>query len=101
MVCFKQIKRTLQMADFLGHNADAVRWQVRTTLLTYPLLRYLRVANRFTPLFTILSAVLWSRLDAPDVLGAMGQQAAVSALGPPRLCRFRRFPLILWDSNPP
>ena len=26
-VFFKQIKQTLQLADFLGHNANAVRWQ--------------------------------------------------------------------------
>jgi hypothetical protein len=34
-VFFKQIKQTLQLADFLGHNANAVRWQVWTALLTY------------------------------------------------------------------
>jgi adenine-specific DNA-methyltransferase len=28
------------LADFLGHNANAVRWQVWTALLTYVLLRY-------------------------------------------------------------
>ncbi len=33
-VFFKQIKQTLQ-GDFLGHNANAVRWQVWTALLTY------------------------------------------------------------------
>ena len=33
-VFFKQIKQTLQLADFLGHNASAVRWQVWTALLT-------------------------------------------------------------------
>src|SRR5260370_39902096 len=27
-VFFKQIKQTLQLADFLGHSANAVRWQV-------------------------------------------------------------------------
>jgi hypothetical protein len=39
-VFFKEIKRTLQLADFLGHNANAVRWQVWTALLTYVLLRF-------------------------------------------------------------
>jgi IS4 transposase len=29
-VFFQQIKPTLQRADFLGHNANAVRWQVWT-----------------------------------------------------------------------
>lgn len=27
-VFFKEIKQTLQLADFLGHSANAVRWQV-------------------------------------------------------------------------
>jgi len=33
-VFFKEIKQALQLADFLGHNANAVRWQVWTALLT-------------------------------------------------------------------
>ena len=40
-VFFKQIKQTLQLADFLGTSANAVRWQVWTALLVYLLLRYL------------------------------------------------------------
>ena len=31
-VFFKQIKQTLQLADFLGHSANAVRWQIWTAL---------------------------------------------------------------------
>ena len=66
-VFFKQIKQTLQLADFLGHNASAVRWQVWTALLVYVLLRYLSYLSKwphsFTRLFTILRAVLWSKLD--------------------------------------
>jgi IS4 transposase len=31
----KEIKQILQLAAFLGHNANAVRWQVWTALLTY------------------------------------------------------------------
>ena len=31
---FKQIKQTLQLADFLGHSANAVRWQIWTTPTT-------------------------------------------------------------------
>jgi IS4 transposase len=38
-VVFKQIKQTLKLADFLGHSADAVRWQIWTALLCYLLLR--------------------------------------------------------------
>jgi hypothetical protein len=75
-VFFKQIKQTLQLADFLGHNANAVRWQVWTALLVYLLLRYLSyVANwghSFTRLFTILRAVLWSKLDLSGLLDCYG-----------------------------
>ena len=75
-VFFKQIKQTLQLADFLGHNANAVRWQVWTALLVYLLLRYLsyvsKWAHSFTRLFTILRAVLWSKLDLMDLLGRYG-----------------------------
>jgi hypothetical protein len=75
-VFFKQIKQTLQLADFLGHNANAVRWQVWTALLVYVLLRYLgflsKWAHSFTRLFTILRSVLWCRLDLLDLLACYG-----------------------------
>ncbi len=75
-VFFKQIKQTLQLADFLGHNANAVRWQVWIALLVYVLLRYLsyvsKWAHSFTRLFTILRAVLWSKLGLLDLLGCYG-----------------------------
>lgn len=75
-VFFKQIKQTLQLADFLGHNANAVRWQIWTALLVYALLRYLSYLSQwghsFTRLFTILRAVLWSKLDLMDLLACYG-----------------------------
>jgi len=75
-VFFKQIKQTLQLADFLGHNANAVRWQVWTALLVYVLLRYLsylsKWAHSFTRLFTILRATLWEKLDLFKLLGCYG-----------------------------
>ena len=75
-VFFKQIKQTLQLADFLGHNANAVRWQVWIALLVYVLLRYLsyvsKWAHSFTRLFAILRAVLWSKIDLWDLLGRYG-----------------------------
>jgi hypothetical protein len=73
---FKQIKQTLQLADFLGHNANAVRWQVWMALLTYVLLRYLtclsRWAHSFTRLFTLLRAAQWQKLDLLALLRAYG-----------------------------
>lgn len=75
-VFFKQIKQTLQLADFLGHNANAVRWQVWTALLVYVLLRYLsylsKWAHSFTRLVTILRAVLWAKLDLLKLLDCYG-----------------------------
>ena len=75
-VFFKQIKQTLQLADFLGHNANAVRWQVWMALLVYVLLRYLSYVSKwshsFTRLFTILRAVLWSNIDLLDLLARYG-----------------------------
>ena len=75
-VFFKQIKQTLQLADFMGHNANAVRWQVWTALLTYVLLRYLsylsKWAHSFTRLFTILRAALWQKFDLLDLLSRYG-----------------------------
>ncbi len=75
-VFFKQIKQTLQLADFLGHNANAVRWQVWIAMLVYVLLRYLshvsKWAHSFTRLFTIVRAVLWSKIDLLQLLGCYG-----------------------------
>ena len=75
-VFFKQIKQTLQLADFLGHNANAVRWQVWMALLVYVLLRYLSYlaqwAHSFTRLFTILRAALWEKLDLLKLLDCYG-----------------------------
>lgn len=76
---FKQIKQTLQLADFLGHNANAVRWQVWMALLTYVLLRYLsylsKWAHSFTRLFTLLRAAQWQKLDLLKLLAAYGTAA--------------------------
>jgi len=73
---FKQIKQTLQLADFLGHNANAVRWQVWTALLVYVLLRFLAFVHQwhhsFTRLFTLLRSALWRRWDLASLLQCYG-----------------------------
>lgn len=75
-VFFKQIKQTLQLGDFLGHNANAVRWQIWLALLVYVLLRYLSHVSKwthsFTRLFTILRAVMWAKLDLLGLLDGYG-----------------------------
>jgi Transposase DDE domain/Domain of unknown function (DUF4372) len=96
-VFFKELKQTLQLADFLGHNANAVRWQVWTALLVYVLLRFCAFlsqwAHSFTRLFTLLRSALWQRLDLRDLLECYGtaggggrflgtpQQAYLPAIG--------------------
>lgn len=60
---FKQIKQTLQLTNFLGHNANAVKWQIWMALLVYLLLRFQAWSNdwshSFSRLFTRLRAGLW------------------------------------------
>jgi hypothetical protein len=64
-VFFKEIKQTLQLADFLGQSANAVRWQVWIGLLVHLLLRYLAFlhswSHSFTRIFTVVRSALWNR----------------------------------------
>ena len=75
-VFFKQIKQTLQLADFLGNSANAVRWQVWTALLVLLLLRYLAWATNwphsFTRIFTLLRAAMWQKLEVFSLLRSYG-----------------------------
>ena len=75
-VFFKQIKQTLQLADFLGTSANAVRWQVWTALLVYLLLRYLAFLSQwshsFSRLFTLLRVALWKKWDVLSLLRRYG-----------------------------
>jgi hypothetical protein len=84
-VFFKQIKQTLQLADFIGHNENAVRWQVWTALLTYVLLRLISYIGKwkgsFSRLFTVIRGVLWSRFD----LLALLDRCCGTADGTPRM----------------
>jgi Transposase DDE domain/Domain of unknown function (DUF4372) len=75
-VFFKQIKQTLQLADFLGTSANAVRWQVWTALLVYLLLRYLAFLSQwshsFSRLFTLIRVALWKKWDVLNLLRRYG-----------------------------
>ena len=75
-VFFKQIKQTLQLADFLGTSANAVRWQVWTALLVYLLLRYLSFlsnwSHSFSRLFTLVRTALWKKWDLLALLERYG-----------------------------
>ena len=75
-VFFKQIKQSLQLADFLGTSANAVRWQIWTALLTYLLLRYLSFlsdwSHSFSRLFTLIRTCLWKKWDLLSLLKIYG-----------------------------
>jgi len=83
-VFFKQIKQTLQLADFLGHSRNAILWQVWMALLAYVLIRFIGYLGQwkgtFRRLFTLLRGVLFSRLDAFSIMSLCG-----TARGSPRM----------------
>ena len=71
-VFFKQIKQTLQLADFLGNSLNAVRWQIWTALLTYVLLRYVKFLSQcsqsFARVWAIVRSGLWKKVELLDLL---------------------------------
>ncbi len=73
---FKQIKQTLQLCDFLGHNKNAIQWQVWMGLLVYVLLRFLahlsNWSHSFTRLFGLIRCSIWTRHDLLAVLRSCG-----------------------------
>jgi len=75
-VFFKQLKQNLQLADFLGTSANAVRWQIWTALLVYLLLRYLAFLSNwehsFSRLFAMVRTCLWRKRDLLDLLARYG-----------------------------
>jgi hypothetical protein len=88
-VFFKAVKQTLQLADFLGHTANAVRWQVWMALLIYVLLRFQawRSAwvHSFSRLLTLCRAALWLPRDLGELLERYGTACGRGgSLAPPR-----------------
>lgn len=75
-VFFKQIKQNLQIADFLGNNENAVRWQIWTAMLAYLLLRFIEFIAKwkkpFSRLFTLVRGVMWSCLDLFSLIKSCG-----------------------------
>jgi len=83
-VFFKEIKQTLQLSDFLGHSANAIRWQIWMGLLVHLLMRYLSFMHEwdhsFKRLFTVVRASLWHRWHLPALIESYG-----TAKPPPRM----------------
>lgn len=75
-VFFKQVKQCLKLSNFLGHSANAVRWQVYAALLVYVLLRYMahlsQWGHSFIRLFAVSRSALWERLDLVALLKSYG-----------------------------
>lgn len=86
-VFFKQLKQTVQLVDFLGNSANAVKWQVWTALLVHLLLRFLawrdHWAHSFTRLFTYVRAALWLRRDLGELLKTCGTAPGRGGLAAP------------------
>ncbi len=77
-VFFKEIKQTLQLADFLGTSENAIKWQIWTALLTYLLLRFIgwdsEWKESFRRLYTLTKGTLWSRRNLKTLLNFMGMK---------------------------
>ncbi len=71
-VFFKEIKQTLQLADFLGTSENAIKWQIWTALLAYLLLRFIGWLSEwkesFRRLYTLVKGMIWSRRTISEVL---------------------------------
>ena len=102
-VFFKEIKQTLQLCDFLGHNKNAVLWQVWTALILYVLLRFLAFANGwqhgFKRFFCLLRSSVWDNVLICSLASLCGTAGGIPAMraapeqlylpgfGPPLACR--------------
>ena len=75
-VFFKELKQTLQLADFIGTNENAVKWQIWTGLLTHLLLHYLKFLSgwnkAFSRLVGIVRSAVWMDLDIVETLRLYG-----------------------------
>lgn len=95
-VFFKQVKQSLKLSNFLGHSANAVRWQVFTALLVYVLLRFHAFlsnwSDSFTRLFAVTRSALWERIDLLALLKAHGTACGhFRILESPKQAWFRGF----------
>ena len=77
---FRQLKQTLNLADFLGNSANAVHWQIWMALLLYVLLRYLSFLSdwhhSFTRLWALCRSTLWRKIDLLELLRSYGTAGA-------------------------
>lgn len=83
-VFFKEIKQTLQLCDFLGHNKNAVLWQVWTALILYVLLRFLAFANSwqhgFKRFFCLLRSSVWDGILIASLASLCGTGGGIVSM---------------------
>lgn len=83
-VFFKEIKQTLQLCDFLGHNENAVQWQVWTALLLYVLLRYRAFVHRwqhgFKRFFCLLRSSVWDGFQVQSLARLYGTAGGMPSM---------------------
>lgn len=86
-VFFKEIKQTLQLADFMGTSENAIRWQIWMALLVYLLLRFIawryNWGYSFKRLFTLIRGVIWNFFDIKSVMDSCKEKFKVKARPPP------------------
>jgi Transposase DDE domain/Domain of unknown function (DUF4372) len=75
-IFFKELKQTLQLADFIGTNENAVKWQIWVGLLVHLLLHYLKYQSRwrlsFSRLTGLVRSAIWMKIDILRVLEHYG-----------------------------
>ena len=73
---FKELKQTLQLADFVGYNEKAVKWQVWIGLLAHLLLRFLKHISKwglsFSRLVGTVRSAVWMKIDLLETLRLHG-----------------------------
>ena len=75
-IFFKELKQTLQFADFIGTNVNAVKWQIWTGLLVHLLLHYLKFLSSwkkpFSRLVGLVKCARWVDCDIVESLRLYG-----------------------------
>ena len=86
-VFFKELKQTLQFADFIGYNENAVKWQVWVGLLVHMLLHYAKFLSAWTHSFARLVGIvrggMWLEIDLIETLILYGTAGPEKK---PKLC---------------
>lgn len=86
-VFFKELKQTLQFADFIGYNENAVKWQVWIGFLVHMLLHYAKFLSAWTQSFARLVGIarggMWLEIDLIETLILYGTAGPEKK---PKLC---------------